>query len=133
MPQAARLWVKYCGGCNPRIVRTSVVRDVVARLEERSGRSVVVAYPADALPEAPSGVLIIVSGCLADCATRPANVSLFPIVVVAGETVQGRAVPAGRLVERVAEAVEEALNLLGGGAGNAGQLSSETTAAAETG
>jgi hypothetical protein len=75
----------------------------------------------------------MVSGCLADCATRPANVSLFPIVVVAGETVQGRAVPAGRLVERVAEAVEEALNLLGGGAGNAGQLSSETTAAAETG
>lgn len=133
MLPAVRLWVKYCGGCNPHIARASVVRELAARLEERSGRSVMVAYAPDVLPHAPPGVLLIVSGCPADCATRPANVSLFPLVVVAGETVQGRAVPAGRLVERVAEAVEEALNLLGGGAGNAGQLSSETTAAAEAG
>lgn len=100
-----RLWVKYCGGCNPHIDRTALVQQVTALLHEKTGQAVDLAYAGDSLPLPPDGVLLIVSGCPTDCAARPAGADRYPTVVVAGTTIQGQQVSAADLVRRTVDAL----------------------------
>jgi len=91
-----KVGVKYCGGCNPVIDRKRVLEGV-QELVFRDG----IGFVPAADPEAVT--VLILSGCPADCATRPGIQPPAGWVVVAGETVQHRAVPEEQIPATVAE------------------------------
>lgn len=77
-----RIGVKFCGNCNPRISGRSLLDQVKASMPEALW------LPADS-PE--KDVLLIISGCTVDCATRPDWKG--PTVMAAGETVDNISYP----------------------------------------
>lgn len=83
-----RVVVKYCGGCNPEIDRVRVVEEVRSWA---AVRGVSVKYAAGEEATAPGDLLLVVSGCGVDCATRPPGYG--DEVVVAGRSLEGEFVP----------------------------------------
>jgi len=76
MVKALKIGVKFCGSCNPHYDTGALLRKIMAEVPEA------IWLPADS-PE--KELLLVISGCEVDCATRPAWSG--PTIVVAGETV----------------------------------------------
>lgn len=71
-----KVGVKFCGNCNPRINGGTLLNEISGEVPEGFW------LPADSLDK---DVLLIISGCAADCATRP--IWAGPTIIVAGEAV----------------------------------------------
>ncbi len=103
-----RVKVVYCGGCNPHIDREAVAADL----------------PQDD-PDVPRGATVHVSGCLRACASdhqlvaegdgragagaagAPAGPDGPPVIVVAGELVDGVPTPSSELAAAVTRKLKE--------------------------
>jgi len=94
--------IKFCGGCNPRVKRGEIAAEIAARLAAQGCR---VIY--NELDDADA--VIYLSGCSANCAQRYSE-SPLPAVAIAGEMIDGLAVPAAALA---AGAVAKPEDLLG--------------------
>lgn len=93
--------IKFCGGCNPRVNRGEIAARLAENLAARGCRVVF-----NELDEA-SGVIYL-SGCTADCAQRYSESGL-PAIVIAGDVVDGMAVPATDIVATAAGKLEDLL------------------------
>ena len=91
-----RIGVKYCGGCNPRIDRSALVRKI-GRLMPSESR-LVMESPSD-----PWDVGILVCGCPVACADRPeVRRMAHRWIRVGGETVDSESVPEGGMARFIA-------------------------------
>ncbi len=91
-----KIGVKYCGNCNPQINGPKLVKKVKKLLPDSLFLSA----------EVPDiDVLLIVSGCPVDCATRPKFIG--PLVVIAGKTVDRMPCEAAKIAEVVAEKLQK--------------------------
>jgi hypothetical protein len=88
--------VRYCGGCNPRIDRGRIVRDLKAGLEERG---VEVDFTTDR--ERPVDLLLLVNGCLHGCLEAEYRDSTQDqqVISVRGEMVDDRYIEEARIPE----------------------------------
>lgn len=75
-----KIGIKFCGNCNPHINSGKILRSIKDILIKELPHAEFVSSGA---PEI--SVLLVISGCPADCAGRPAD--RVPEVVIAGETV----------------------------------------------
>ena len=83
----ARIGVKYCGGCNPRIDRSKLVREIVRMMPPES--RLVAESPLN-----PWDAGILVCGCPVACADRPEVRRMARRWIrVGGETVDLESVP----------------------------------------
>jgi len=107
-PAEARVKVVYCGGCNPHIDRAAVAAGL----------------PVDD-PDVPAGTTVQISGCQRACASdhqlvaesreqagagaegAPAGPEGPPVVVVAGELVDGVPTPSEELAPAVTRKLKE--------------------------
>lgn len=80
------VYVKYCGNCNPQVDGPEIVKKIRYRM-----KSLVTVDLHDC------ELLLVVSGCLKDCAKRP-NVQV-PEVVVAGASIDHTPVTEAKLPE----------------------------------
>lgn len=101
-----RIVVKYCGGCNPEIDRVRVVEEVRSWAAERG---VPVEYAAGEEAPATGDLLLVVSGCGVDCATRPPGYEDM-VVVVAGRSLEGELVPEEELGRRLTAVLGQKLD-----------------------
>jgi hypothetical protein len=96
-----RIGVKYCGGCNPRIDRVRVVREMEKRL--RPGCRLETEPLSDRWDTA-----VLVCGCEVKCANRPAVRNLARRwILVGGPTVDLESVPEDRLAGEVVRKIME--------------------------
>jgi len=91
-----RVGVKYCGNCNTIIDGPGLVSD----LREKMPEVEFVGYDDPA-----SDLLLIVSACAVDCATRPDWQG--PTVVIAGETVDHVSYENSEMLDAVINKLEE--------------------------
>ncbi len=91
-----KIGVKYCGNCNPQIDGPKLVK----RIKELLPDSLFLSAEDPGID-----VLLIVSGCPVDCATRPKFTG--PLVVVAGKTVDRVPCEAAEIPEVVAEKLQK--------------------------
>ena len=97
-PAEKRMEVVYCGGCNPHIDRSAVAADL----------------PVDD-PDVPPGTTVHLSGCPRACASghqlvaegAPAGRPAAPIVVIAGELVDGVPTPSPEIAPTVTRKLKE--------------------------
>ena len=107
-PAERRMEVVYCGGCNPHIDRSAVAADL----------------PVDD-PDVPPGTTVHLSGCPRACASghqlvaeggeqagsgaesAPAGHPLAPVVVIAGELVDGVPTPSREIAPTVTRKLKE--------------------------
>ncbi len=107
-PAEARVKVVYCGGCNPHIDREGVAAELPA-----------------ADPDVPTGATVHLSGCPRACASghqlvadtgrlagagaegAPAGIEGPPVVVVAGELVDGVPTPSAQIAPAVTRKLKE--------------------------
>ncbi len=100
-----RIVVKYCGGCNPEIDRVRVVEEARSWA---AARGVPVKYATGEEVPATGDLLLVVSGCGVDCATRPPGYG--DEVVVAGRSLEGEFVPEEELGRRLTAVLGEKLD-----------------------
>ena len=81
-----RVGVKFCGNCNPLIDTAAVLQELKAQADD------VVFVPWD---EGSYDVLLVLSSCSKDCATRPAFAG--PVIEVADTSIDRWPVTATRL------------------------------------
>lgn len=91
-----RIGIKYCGNCNPVIDNTSLI----AKLKET-----LIDWQFVRWDEPDKDVIMILSGCPRDCATRPSV--KVPTIVVAGFTVNGWEVQPEQVVDILVERIKE--------------------------
>ncbi len=98
--------VRYCGGCNPRIDRSRVVKDVRAGLE-RIGLKV--DFTTD--KEQPVDVVLLINGCMHACleGEYPTSGHDQQLVSVRGEMVDDQYVEEDRIPEFLVEKILELL------------------------
>lgn len=90
-----KIGVKFCGNCNSRFNARAIVEEILGGLPEA------VWLPADS-PE--KDVLLVISGCTVDCATRP--LWSGATIVVAGETVDSQVCSNTELPKAVSSKLE---------------------------
>jgi hypothetical protein len=82
-----QIGVKFCGGCNPQIDRSALLKELKAKLP--AGYQLVTGSPAETWDKA-----LLVCGCSAACADRPEVRKLSrDWVLVSGPMVDSREVP----------------------------------------
>jgi hypothetical protein len=76
---------KYCGGCNPRIDRGKLAREIRQRAD-------VFAHEAGSLVMKPGAenLLILINGCPAACGSVPQQLGGEKCLVVTGSLLEGR-------------------------------------------
>lgn len=106
-PADKRVQVVYCGGCNPQIDRAAIAAGL----------------PVDD-PEVPAGATVLLSGCQRACASDhqlvadrsgqagtetagSAPAQRPPVVVVAGELVDGEPTPSAQIAATVTRKLKE--------------------------
>ena len=89
-----RVGVKFCGNCNPVIDGAKLLQDIC----KEAGEACFVSAS-----DEPYHLLLVISGCEIDCATRPRGTENQ--VVVAGCTVNRRPVRESGLAKETAKAV----------------------------
>jgi len=89
----ASVEVLYCGGCNPRIDRAAIARELSEGVEPG---------PAAAIP-----TIVHLSGCGRACASHHQLVDESAGVVVAGEMVDGVPTPSAAIVAAIARKLKE--------------------------
>jgi hypothetical protein len=92
--------IQFCGGCNPRIDRGEIARQLQRTFLDR-GYDVVFNSP-------DADCTIFLSGCLSGCALK-FNPGESPLVAVAAETVDGGEMPAEMIVSEVLSKVTQFL------------------------
>lgn len=80
MKKLLRIGVKFCGNCNPKIPGGEIFREIKDKAQELLTEAEFVSADSTDI-----GVMLVISGCPVDCATRPQG--SYPEVVVAGESV----------------------------------------------
>ena len=95
-----RIVVKYCGGCNPEIDRVRIVEEVKAWA---AARRVPVAYATGEEAPVAGDLLLVVSGCGVDCATRPPGYG-------DGRSLEGEFVPEEELGRRLTAVLGQKLD-----------------------
>jgi len=88
--------VKYCGHCNPRLNGLAIVAELRKLLPE------IEFFPSS---QGEGDVLLVVSGCPVDCATRPPHRG--PVVTVAGYSLNGQPVAEDQLLAAIIEALQK--------------------------
>ena len=66
MHSVLKVAVKFCGNCNPHISPKDILKGIKTDLEKRGAQIEWVP-----LAEADTDVLLVISGCEVDCASRP--------------------------------------------------------------
>jgi hypothetical protein len=92
--------IQFCGGCNPRIDRGRIARQLQTELLDR-GFDVVFNNP-------DADFTVFLSGCLSGCALK-FNLKEPPLVEVAAATVNGVAMPVEMIVPEVLKKVSQFL------------------------
>lgn len=87
-----RVGIKFCGGCNPRIDRGRIAKEV-ARLLDPAGIEVL--YSLETAQFA-----IFLSGCTANCANKY-DANNIPSVVVADKTINSLAIEEEEIVDEI--------------------------------
>ena len=95
-----KIGLKYCGNCNPQINSGAIVNRL---MEKTRDKFTFVSWEAKDID-----LLLIMSGCATDCATRPDYPG--PIISVGGEHVNLRPCYENELVDRIFEAIEAELD-----------------------
>jgi len=95
-----KVGVKFCGNCNPRVDMPALLRDLAGRAE---GITFV------RWDEAGYDVLLVLSGCARDCATRPPFAG--PVVVATSESVDRWPVEAAVLPDAILAALKRCNNV----------------------
>ncbi|MBI2864839.1 MAG: hypothetical protein HYX94_09800 [Chloroflexi bacterium] len=91
----ATVGVKFCGGCNPSIDRTMIFREI---------RDLAGGVTFTGLADKGLDALLLICGCSIVCPVEQLGLRSRPrLVVVAGQTVNGRDVPEGFIAQVVAE------------------------------
>lgn len=85
-----KIGVKFCGNCNPRYDTPALLKALMTRAEEMAFMG---------WEDGAFDVLLILSACSSDCATRPPFAG--PVVVATGETVDRWPVDAGELADEI--------------------------------
>lgn len=80
MHSVLKVAVKFCGNCNPHISPKDILKGIKTDLEKRGAQIEWVP-----LAEADTDVLLVISGCEVDCASRPQGD--YEEITVAGESV----------------------------------------------
>lgn len=93
-----RIGVKLCGNCNPEVETADILCRVKKLLPEGEFE-----FACRNNPEA--DMLMVLSGCPVDCATRPPGRT--PVVVVAGKAVNLADCPPERLADSVVFVLKE--------------------------
>ncbi|GAB6172119.1 hypothetical protein JCM15765_15970 [Paradesulfitobacterium aromaticivorans] len=91
-----KIGLKYCGNCNPAIN----TGELAAKLKCEFPNKQFVRWDEDGIK-----VLIVLSGCARDCATRPPFTG--PVIVVAGQTFNGWEVASNQLLNRIVACIAE--------------------------
>ncbi|MFZ5946103.1 MAG: hypothetical protein ACOYVD_18605 [Bacillota bacterium] len=86
-----KIGVKFCGNCNPRIDSLGLIERIKARLKQKVFWS-----PANGCD---IDILIIVSGCQVDCASR--NIPAQFTLMIAGQTLDGNQYSASKLEDQI--------------------------------
>lgn len=94
MPCSLKVGIKFCGNCNPVINAREIWHQLKEKIEEAEGEIELVSRDDPALE-----ILLVISGCPVDCATRPGGE--FEELVVAGETVNLSPCPREEIPSRV--------------------------------
>jgi sulfite reductase beta subunit-like hemoprotein len=94
----ATVGIQFCGGCNPRIDRGQIARELQQELEGMGHRVVFNSPDAD--------LVIFLSGCMSGCAFK-FNPKDPPYVTVAAATVDGEEVGEARIVPEVLRKVRQ--------------------------
>ncbi len=94
----ALISIRFCGGCNPRIDRGRIARELQRILEEK-GLSVMFNKTGAA------DLMIFLSGCLSGCAFK-FNAHKPSGIMIAGETVDTEIVDESLIVQEVLRKVE---------------------------
>jgi hypothetical protein len=97
-----KLYIKYCGGCNPVINRKKLVNEVVSQLKQ---------YTALELTEQGADVGLVVGGCPVCCVNLDEiKAKARSFVLVGGELVNGIKVPpeqqAGVVVQQILKSAD---------------------------
>lgn len=87
--------VKFCGNCNPRLDTVGLLKE----LQSRAVRTVFVSWTVPGID-----ALLILSGCPADCASRPEFAG--EVTVVAGNSLNGWEIYRDRLVQNILQCLE---------------------------
>lgn len=96
-----QIGLKYCGGCNPHIDRSGLVREIESRLP--SGCTLTTDQPSD-----PWKIAILVCGCPKACADRPVIKSMARCWIhVGGATVEWEPVSKERMAEAIVRKIQE--------------------------
>jgi len=97
-----KLYIKYCGGCNPVINRKKLVNQVVSQLKQ---------YTALELTAQGADVGLIVGGCPVCCVNLDEiNIPSRKLVVVGGDLVNGIKVPPDQLANAVVQQILKIAN-----------------------
>jgi hypothetical protein len=84
--------IQFCGGCNPRIDRGQIARELQQALVDMGHEVIFNRLDAD--------VVIFLSGCMSGCAFK-FNPTNPPYITVAATTVDGEEVDATRIIPEV--------------------------------
>ena len=98
--------VRYCGGCNPRIDRSRIVRDVRAGLEKIGLK---VDFTTD--KEQPVDVVLLINGCMHACLEREYCDSSHneKLICVRGEMVDDQCIEEAHIPEFLVRKILELL------------------------
>ena len=98
--------VRYCGGCNPRIDRSRIVRDVRAGLEKIGLK---VDFTTD--KEQPVDAVLLINGCMHACLEREYSTSGHDqqLISVRGEMVDDQCIEEAHIPEFLGRKVLELL------------------------
>jgi hypothetical protein len=96
-----RVALKFCGSCNPEIDLSALSRQVAKHVA--GGADITIVHP-----DAPEiDVVIILCGCLRACIDREETRAIAPHhLIVAGESIEGKACKETRLAAAVAERID---------------------------
>lgn len=95
-----RVSINFCGGCNPRIDRAEIAREV-EKLLSANGVNIL-------FNRCDTDFVIYLSGCSSNCAQRYSN-SNIPCIVVAAATVDAVAVDENQIVAEIVTRVRNRL------------------------
>lgn len=93
-----KIAVKFCGNCNPQISGGEILKEIKIKVASILPTAEFVSWES-----ADADVLLVISGCLVDCAARPQSRSQE--IVVAGESVNAVACGADQISTRVLDAL----------------------------